>query len=317
MFDVAVIGAGLVGAAIARELAGTSLSVALVEARNDVGDGTSKANTAILHTGFDAKPGTLESRLVRRGYELLSRLRGPDRDPGRAHRRAPGGLDAEELEALPGLQAKAVANGYEACELVDPSRSTAELPALAPGALGGLTVPDESITCTWTTNLALATDAVSRGCVLQAAAIASSRSSRSRRSHDAADIERSGVGSVGGQCCRARRRMWSMRCSDTIGSRSRRDVASSSSSTSSLGRWHRRSCCRFRRRLGKGVLVSPTIYGNVMLGPTAEDLRRSHGDGYVGVWLRFPCAEGRTADAAAAARGGHGVVRGIARRYRP
>ena len=62
--DVAVVGAGVVGCAIARDLAATRLRVAMVEARDDVGDGTSKANTAILHTGFDATPGTLESRLV-------------------------------------------------------------------------------------------------------------------------------------------------------------------------------------------------------------------------------------------------------------
>lgn len=53
-------------------LARHPLRVALVEASNDVGDGTSKANTAILHTGFDALPGTLEARLVREGYGLLS-----------------------------------------------------------------------------------------------------------------------------------------------------------------------------------------------------------------------------------------------------
>ena len=75
-YDVAVIGAGVVGAAIARELLGYELSVAVIEARDDVGDGTSKANTALLHTGFDATPGTLESRLVRRGYELLGAYAG-------------------------------------------------------------------------------------------------------------------------------------------------------------------------------------------------------------------------------------------------
>ena len=70
-YDVVVIGAGIVGSAIARELSGYRLSVALVDARDDVGDGTSKANTAILHTGFDATPGTLESALVAHGYHLL------------------------------------------------------------------------------------------------------------------------------------------------------------------------------------------------------------------------------------------------------
>ena len=62
-YDVAIVGAGDVGAAIARELARFELRVALLD-RGDVGAGTSKANTAILHTGFDAKPGTHEARLV-------------------------------------------------------------------------------------------------------------------------------------------------------------------------------------------------------------------------------------------------------------
>ena len=70
--DVVVVGAGVVGAAIARDLARLDLRVTLLEARPDVGAGTSKANTALLHTGFDSKPGTLEARLVARGYELLS-----------------------------------------------------------------------------------------------------------------------------------------------------------------------------------------------------------------------------------------------------
>ena len=70
-YDVAIIGAGVVGAAIAREMARYDLSSVLVEATSDVGAGTSKANTAIWHTGFDAKPGTLEARLLRRGHALL------------------------------------------------------------------------------------------------------------------------------------------------------------------------------------------------------------------------------------------------------
>ena len=70
-YDVAIIGAGVVGAAIARELSSYQLSTVLIEAAPDVGAGTSKANTALLHTGFDAKPGSLEAGLVRRGCELL------------------------------------------------------------------------------------------------------------------------------------------------------------------------------------------------------------------------------------------------------
>ena len=86
-------------------LAGTTLRVALVEARDDVGDGTSKANTAMLHTGFDAKPGTLESRLVARGYDA-ARLTTPTQT-GIPVERTGALLVAwtdEELDALPGAE---------------------------------------------------------------------------------------------------------------------------------------------------------------------------------------------------------------------
>jgi glycerol-3-phosphate dehydrogenase len=162
-YDVAVIGAGIVGSAIARTLAGSDLSVALVEARDDVGDGTSKANTAILHTGFDAKPGTLESTLVSRGYLLLSEYA---RHTGIPIERTGAVLvawDDEQLHALPGLKEKAEANGYQECEIIDAATVYEQIPALGLGVLGGLTVPDESIICTWTVNLALAIDAVQRG----------------------------------------------------------------------------------------------------------------------------------------------------------
>src|SRR5439155_9445409 len=70
--DVVIVGAGVVGAAIARELSRFELRCTLVEAGLDIGAGTSKANSALLNTGFDAKPGTIESRLVPRGHKLLT-----------------------------------------------------------------------------------------------------------------------------------------------------------------------------------------------------------------------------------------------------
>ena len=164
--DVAVIGAGIVGSAIARDLAGRQATVALIEGRDDVGDGTSKANTAILHTGFDAKPGTLEARLVARGYALLSEYAEQTGIPVERTGAVLVAWTDEELQTLPTLREKAERNGYTACELIDADAVYARLPDLGEGVLGGLTVPDESIICTWTTNLALATDAVRRGAVL-------------------------------------------------------------------------------------------------------------------------------------------------------
>ncbi len=102
-----MIGAGIVGSAIARELAAYDLDVALLEAGPDVGGGTSKANTAILHTGFDATPGTLEARLVRRGYELLSEYAVATGIPVERTGALLVAWTETELAALPGLHEKA------------------------------------------------------------------------------------------------------------------------------------------------------------------------------------------------------------------
>src|SRR5665811_994898 len=117
-FDIAVIGAGVVGCAVARELSAADLSVVLLEARADIGDGTSKANTAILHTGFDAKPGTLESALVSRGHGLLSEFAQQTGIPIEHTGAVLVAWDDEQLEALPALKDKAEANGYHACQLI-------------------------------------------------------------------------------------------------------------------------------------------------------------------------------------------------------
>jgi glycerol-3-phosphate dehydrogenase len=101
--DVVVIGAGIVGSAIARALAGTALTVSLIEGRDDVGDGTSKANTALLHTGFDATPGTLESRLVARGYHLLGEYADAAGIPVERTGALLVAWTDEERDALPGL----------------------------------------------------------------------------------------------------------------------------------------------------------------------------------------------------------------------
>ncbi|MBE3009422.1 NAD(P)/FAD-dependent oxidoreductase [Microbispora sp. NEAU-D428] len=275
--DVAVVGGGVVGAAVARELAGReadgrALSVALVEARSDVGDGTSKANTAILHTGFDATPGTLESRLVRRGYELLG---GYAERAGIPVERTGAVLVAwtgEELAALPALADKAVKNGYRQCEIVGADEVYGLVPALGPGALGGLTVPGESIICPWTTTLAFATEALARG----AGVLLNTRVEGVQRDGGAETVLLTNRGPL-----RAR---WVVNAAglgsdavDRLFGHERFTVTPRRGELLVFDKMARPLANRIVLPVpssrGKGVLISPTIYGNVMLGPTAEDLR--------------------------------------------
>ena len=141
-------------------------SCVLIEAAADVGAGTSKANTAILHTGFDAKPGTIESGLVARGYELLSRYASEVGIPTANLGALMIAWSAEQRDALPGIEAKARENGYEEARPVDLEELYAREPNIGPGAEGALEIPGEGIVCPFTTTLAFATEAVMAGCEL-------------------------------------------------------------------------------------------------------------------------------------------------------
>src|SRR5512144_665352 len=118
-YDVAIIGAGVVGTAIARALAEYRVAVVVLDAGPDVGAGTSKANTAILHTGFDTKPGSQESELVARGYALLGEYAARTGIPVERTGALLVAWNEEQLAALPRLAEQAAANGYGECDLVD------------------------------------------------------------------------------------------------------------------------------------------------------------------------------------------------------
>ncbi|MCF3118685.1 FAD-dependent oxidoreductase [Streptomyces arenae] len=271
-YDVTVVGAGVVGCAIARELARhRGLRVALVEASDDVGDGTSKANTAILHTGFDAVPGSLESRLVREGQRLLAAYAAESGIPVEPVGALLVAWDAEQLDALPGLLAKAERNGYAEARIIDAAEARAREPHLGPGALGALDVPGESIICPWTTTLAYATQAVRAGvdlllnCRVHGIdpaddgphALTTSRGTlRTRHLVNAAGLHADAIDRLlGHDDFTVTPRRGQLLVFDKLA----RDLV-------------RHILLPVPTALGKGVLVAPTVYGNVLLGPTAEDL---------------------------------------------
>ena len=135
-----------------------------MDAASDVGTGTSKANTAILHTGFDAEPGSLESRLLRRG----SRAAGGLRPAGRASRWSgparcwsPG--PRSRRPRCPPSRTRPGATAHRDLSHVSRAEVYQAEPHLGPGARAALEIPDESIICPWTTPLAYATEAVRAG----------------------------------------------------------------------------------------------------------------------------------------------------------
>ncbi|MEV5349958.1 FAD-dependent oxidoreductase [Streptomyces achromogenes] len=273
-YDVAIVGAGVVGCAIARELARhPRLRVALVEAQDDVGQGTSKANTAILHTGFDATPGTLEARLVREGHTLLGAYAARTGIPVERVGALLVAWDAEQLAALPRLARKAEHNGCHDTALLGPEELYTREPHLGPGALGALHVPGESVICPWTTTLAYATQAVRAGTDLHlnTAVRAVDRDGGHRLTTSCGTLYARHLVNAAGLHA------------DTLDRALGHDDFTVTPRRGQLLVYDKFARPLVRHillpvptALGKGVLVAPTVYGNVLLGPTAEDLADKH-----------------------------------------
>ncbi len=166
MFDVTVIGCGAIGAGIAYELSHCRLSVAIVEKENDIACGTTKANSAIVHAGYDPEPGTKMARLNVEGSRMMEAL---------CHRlnveyRRVGSLvlafDDGEMETVRELFQRGKKNGVEGLRILTGKQTLEMEPGLNPNVVGALYAPSAAIVDPWGLALALAQSAVLNGAEL-------------------------------------------------------------------------------------------------------------------------------------------------------
>ena len=290
--DVAIIGGGVVGCAVARLAALAGHRVVIVEARNDIGAGTSKANTAILHTGFDAVPGSVEARLVARGYQLLREWA-----PGAGVTIEQTGAvlvawDDEQAATLPTLHAKAQANGYARAEVIDAAAVRDLEPHLGPGVTGGMLVPDEHIIDPWSTPIGLATEAVANGCRIllnrQVTNVEVGDEDTALTMTDSSVVHARFVVNAAGLHGDTVHRLFGQ---DSFTIRPRRGelIVFDKLARPLL----RGTVLPVPTSHTKGVLVAPTVFGNIMLGPTADDIDDRNATGSTRAGLDGLIAKGR------------------------
>ena len=291
IFDVAIIGAGVVGSAIAREFAKHDLTLCLIDATADVGEATSKSNTAILHTGFDMTPGSLEAKLVSQGYQLLKAYAG---EVNIAVEKLGGLLVAwsdEEVANLPKLKEKAIANGYTECELITKEELYKLEPNLGDGALAALTVPGEWIIDPWSPIVAFATQAKLAGCEIRLNTkvldIAVAGELITLGTNDQPITCRYLINAAG---------LYSDEIDKLLGisdfkvtPRRGELIVFDKLSRSLINH----IILPVPSSMGKGVLVAPTVFGNIMLGPTAENLDDKTATGSTNAGLKFLMEKGR------------------------
>ena len=288
--DVVIVGGGVVGTAIARELSRFELSCTLVEAAPDVGARTSKANTALLHTGFDAKRGTLEGRLVPRGRKLLVEYAARVGIPLERTGALLVAWSQGQREAFAGIVERARANGYDAIRELSVDELNEREPHLGPGAAGALEVPDEGIVCPFTTPLAFATEAALAGCEMRRGAPVT----RVERVSGGFRVEAGGeevmtrflVNAAGQHADDLHRQLG---YSDLTIAPSRGELIVFDKLSRPL---LRHIILAVPTATSKGVLVAPTVFGNILLGPTAQDVEDKGDTSSTAEGLAYLRAEG-------------------------
>lgn len=269
-FDVAVVGAGVVGAAVARRFQLDGANVVVIEAATEVLDGASKGNSGILHTGFDAPVGSLEARCVIAGREEFLAVHESLGLPLLRTGALVLAWDDEQAGRLPDLLAQAHANGVSDTRQLSAAEVRALEPSLGAGVRGALCVPGEAIIDPWSTAHAYLLQALANGATLRRNAPLAA----ARWNGDAWELD-TGAGPV-----RARRvvlcaglhgdtveRLFWPDASFTIRPRKGQFVVYDTPAA----RLARHILLPVPTAVTKGIVICRTAWGKLLVGPTAEE----------------------------------------------
>ena len=269
-FDVAIIGGGVVGAMVARELTRQGQKVVLLEKSNDVAVGASRANSGIVHAGFDAKEGTFKARFNVEGSKMMEAVckeLGVSYNPCGS---IVAGFDEEDRATLQELYTRGVKNGVERMELLDGDKAREIEPGLSDSVTCALWVPTGAVVCPYELTIAAMGVAMNNGAELCT-------------NFEVKTIEKTSRGflvSDGEQSVSAR---FVVNCAGTHADQVAKMVGDDSFTiTPRRGEYILldRDCKGVVKttvfmtpgKMGKGILVSVTAHGNVILGPTAENV---------------------------------------------
>ena len=274
MYDVAVIGCGVIGAAAAFELSKYQLRVLVLERENDVAMGASRANSAIIHAGYDPKPGTLMARLNVLGNEMAEGL---CRDLSVPFQRV-GSLvlafSEEEMQTVRELYDRGEKNGVPGQRILTGEQVREMEPEASDQVVGALYAPSAGIINPWDYTLAFAETAVRNGAEirLNAAVEGIERQGDHYLLHTAAgDVEAKYVVNAAGVESGRIHEMVAEKTFTILPNRGEYYLMDKCE-----GDRARHVLFQCPNKDGKGVLVAPTTGGNLIVGPNAEGVVDAH-----------------------------------------
>ncbi len=278
MTDVIIIGAGVCGSAVARELAKEKRNILVLERESDVCEGTSKANSGIVHAGYDAKPGTLKAKLNVEGNRMMEQLSKELDFPFKRNGSLVLSFEEEGRTELEALLERGKMNGVEGLRILEPDELFVMEPALSKEVKCALYAPTGGIVCPFGLNIALAENACENGVEFQlntnveniekiAVQGADGEQTVYRVHTNQGIFEAPIVINAAGVYADVLHNMVSSRKFHITARRGEYCLLDRTE-----GNLVKSTIFQQPTKMGKGILVTPTVHGNLLLGPTADDV---------------------------------------------
>lgn len=271
MYDVLIIGAGVIGGSIFRELTKYNLKVSVLEKENDVSMGTTKANSAIIHAGFDPDPESVVAKYNVRGNEMYEGICKELDVPFKRNGAMVVAFAEENMATLETLYKKGVKMGVKGLRLLNKEETLKKEPNLNDTVVGALYAPTSGIVCPFQYTIALFENAVSNGGELYLES-------------EVVSIEKNDgiffVKTKNGKEFKAR---YVVNAAGVYADEVHNMIAKEKFSIrprtgeyivfdKSQGRLFNSTIFPCPSKMGKGILVSPTVHGNLFIGPNAVDI---------------------------------------------
>ena len=270
MYDVIIIGAGVSGCAVARELSRLELKIGVLERASDVCEGTSKANSGIVHAGYDAREGSLKARLNVAGSRKMEALSRELDFPYRRNGSLVLCFDEKDRDRLEELKRRGEANGVEGLSILTGQALFEIEPAVAKDVAAALYAPSGAIVCPFGLTIALAENAAANGVEFwfnrKVTEIRKKKDGYLIRTQGQEYEARAVVNAAGVYADEIHNMVSShkMKITPRKGEYLLFDKKT--------GKMVNHTLFQLPTALGKGILVTPTVHGNLLLGPTARDI---------------------------------------------
>ncbi len=271
MYDVLIIGAGVIGGSIFRELTKYNLKVSVLEKENDVSMGTTKANSAIIHAGFDPNPESVVAKYNVRGNEMYEGICKELDVPFKRNGAMVVAFAEENMATLETLYKKGVKMGVKGLRLLNKEETLKKEPNLNDTVVGALYAPTSGIVCPFQYTIALFENAVSNGGELylesEVVAIEKNDGIFFVKTKDGKEFKARYVVNAAGVYADE---VHNMIAKEKFSIRPR--TGEYIVFDKSQGRLFNSTIFPCPSKMGKGILVSPTVHGNLFIGPNAVDI---------------------------------------------